>query len=170
MIWVQCLQYIFKSVHYFSGGPRRPIPSAHNKWFCFRFRYLDTDQFHVIIREVGETLIIYRVPNIEGHTTAISIFPFKGIFRDTDLTIYNRAVSLIASISTVLDSIQILSWSICLYKLTKLIEAILNHLVSGIAKFGWTCALLENLLGESVGVFGWTWLLWFSSMWGFVAD
>ena len=35
------------------------------------------------------SLIIYRVPNIEGYTTAISISisPFKSIFGDTDLTI-----------------------------------------------------------------------------------
>ena len=35
------------------------------------------------------SLIIYRVPNIEGHTTAISISisPFKSIFGDTDLSI-----------------------------------------------------------------------------------
>ena len=47
--------------------------------------------------------------------------------------------------------------------MAKLIEAILNPLVTGIPKFGCTC-------GKSVGVFGCTWLLLSSSIWEFVPE
>ena len=51
--------------------------------------------------------------------------------------VQSRRVSFIASMSTDLVDIYVLSWSMCLYRLTMLRAAILNSRVEGIPKLGW---------------------------------
>ena len=63
--------------------------SLKHKLFSSKVIQGGGDSSHYLL-QVSETLIIYWVPNIEGHTITFP-FPFKGISRDTDLTILNRA-------------------------------------------------------------------------------
>ena len=75
-----------------------------------------------------EAFVINCVSEMKSNTStcSVSILPLNNISWYVDFTI-----------GTNLVDIQVLSWSICFYRLAMLRAAILNLLVLGIRKLGW---------------------------------
>ena len=122
-IALQFFQSGFEFCHRFYCSPR----GAYSTFLQFRFRYLNEEKFKMILL-MWETFVINCVSEMKSNTStcSVSILPLNNISWYVDFTI-----------GTNLVDIQVLSWSICFYRLAMLRAAVLNLLVLGIRKLGW---------------------------------